>query len=258
MQKIWNSEQFAEVIVEHSYTDVDTFLAAIGEHHVSARSVAQRIVAPVPHAAICPSSCRRRCSSRVATTTTAAATRRRPRRGARRRHGPARQLLHAGARRRDHRLRHPRSRGVSVHRHDCANAMSLAQDQAARMIEVEWDGDRREELVHRRRRGRRARPFTAAARRRERASASRASTSPSCETIVGDDRVAKMRFEFEMSSAAQLGSVLNTIKRIDAVYDVHRIVPGGSDRQLNRGLGRRSRTASLARRADVPDQPRDA
>lgn len=31
-----------------------------------------------------------------------------------------------------------------------------------------------------------------------------------------------------MSSAAQLGSVLNTIKRIDAVYDVHRIVPGGT------------------------------
>jgi hypothetical protein len=38
-----------------------------------------------------------------------------------------------------------------------------------------------------------------------------------------------MRFEFEMSSAAQLGSVLNTIKRIDAVYDVHRIVPGTED-----------------------------
>ena len=51
-----------------------------------------------------------------------------------------------------------------------------------------------------------------------------------CETIVGDDRVAKMRFQFEMSNPAQLTSVLNTIKRIDAVYDVHRILPGAATR----------------------------
>src|SRR3546814_13053597 len=32
-----------------------------------------------------------------------------------------------------------RGRGVSVHRADCANAMSLAQGQADRLIDVDWD-----------------------------------------------------------------------------------------------------------------------
>src|SRR5690606_2248922 len=43
VQKIWRSEQLAEVLAELSYADLDTFLAAVGEHHVSARSVAQKV-----------------------------------------------------------------------------------------------------------------------------------------------------------------------------------------------------------------------
>jgi guanosine-3',5'-bis(diphosphate) 3'-pyrophosphohydrolase len=50
----------------------------------------------------------------------------------------------------------------------------------------------------------------------------------SCETVTGNDRVAKMRFQFEMSNPSHLNSVLNTIRRIDGVYDVHRIVPGAN------------------------------
>src|SRR3546814_15669877 len=34
-----------------------------------------------------------------------------------------------------------RGRGVSVHRSDCANAVSLAGGQADRLIDVEWDRD---------------------------------------------------------------------------------------------------------------------
>jgi hypothetical protein len=30
-----------------------------------------------------------------------------------------------------------------------------------------------------------------------------------------------------MSNPAQMASVLNTIRRIDSVYDVHRLLPGG-------------------------------
>ena len=51
----------------------------------------------------------------------------------------------------------------------------------------------------------------------------------SCETVTGDDRVAKMRFGIELSTPAQLSSVINTIKRIDVVYDAHRIVPGAGN-----------------------------
>ena len=32
-----------------------------------------------------------------------------------------------------------RGRGVSVHRTDCANAVSLRADQADRLIDVDWD-----------------------------------------------------------------------------------------------------------------------
>jgi GTP diphosphokinase / guanosine-3',5'-bis(diphosphate) 3'-diphosphatase len=47
-----------------------------------------------------------------------------------------------------------------------------------------------------------------------------------CSTHTGSDRVAKMRFEFEMADAAHLESVLRTIRQIDAVYDAYRLVPG--------------------------------
>jgi GTP pyrophosphokinase len=223
VQKIWNSEQFAEVIVEHSYTDVDTFLAAIGEHHVSARSVAQRI-------------------SRLFRTgdlpEQLPATMFEPRRH----HGDGSGSTGVHVEGLDDvmvRLANcctpvpgdeivgyiTRGRGVSVHRFDCTNAMSLAQEEAARMIEVEWDGAHRDELYTA---GVEVVALDRSRLLRDVANAvgEQGVNITRCETIVGDDRVAKMRFEFEMSSAAQLGSVLNTIKRIDAVYDVHRIVPG--------------------------------
>ena len=50
----------------------------------------------------------------------------------------------------------------------------------------------------------------------------------SCETLTGDDRVAKMRFEFELKNVMQLHTVLHRIKAINSVYDAYRIIPGGS------------------------------
>jgi GTP pyrophosphokinase len=49
----------------------------------------------------------------------------------------------------------------------------------------------------------------------------------SCDTQTGNDRVAKMRFEFELADPSHLAAVLRTIKQIDAVYDAYRLVPGG-------------------------------
>ncbi len=43
VQQVWKSTQLKDVIVEMSYVDLDALLAAIGEHHVSAKTVAQRI-----------------------------------------------------------------------------------------------------------------------------------------------------------------------------------------------------------------------
>jgi GTP pyrophosphokinase len=47
-----------------------------------------------------------------------------------------------------------------------------------------------------------------------------------CSTHTGNDRIAKMRFEFELGAPDYLEAVLRTIKQIDAVYDAYRLVPG--------------------------------
>ena len=47
-----------------------------------------------------------------------------------------------------------------------------------------------------------------------------------CSTHTGNDRVAKMRFEFELADPGHLDSVLRTIKGVDGVYDAYRLVPG--------------------------------
>ncbi len=46
------------------------------------------------------------------------------------------------------------------------------------------------------------------------------------ESHTGADRVSRMRFEFELADPAHLESLLNSIKRLDSVYDVYRILPG--------------------------------
>jgi GTP pyrophosphokinase len=51
-----------------------------------------------------------------------------------------------------------------------------------------------------------------------------------CSTNTSGDRVAKMRFEFEMADPSHLDAVIRTIKSIDAVYDAFRAVPGAAKR----------------------------
>ena len=99
-----------------NYADLDALYAAIGEHHVSAKSVAERVrsatsqdVDPDREEQL-PTTVRApRRSARAGSTPV-----RRARRGPRRRHGPPLALLHPGARRRDHGLRHPGPRRVGA------------------------------------------------------------------------------------------------------------------------------------------------
>jgi GTP pyrophosphokinase len=46
-----------------------------------------------------------------------------------------------------------------------------------------------------------------------------------CSTHTGGDRVAKMKFEFELADPGHLEAVLKMIKKIDGVYDAYRSVP---------------------------------
>ena len=58
---------------------------------------------------------------------------------------------------------------------------------------------------------------------------------------AGNDRVSRMRFEFELADAAHLDSLLASLKRIDGVYDAYRLLSGGG--------ATRERAANCARRS---------
>ena len=117
-----------------------------------------------------------------------------------------------------------RGRGVSVHRADCANAVSLGEGQADRLIDVEWDGAQSGSYVA---------SIEVKALDRSRLLNDVASALSdhhvnivASSSSTGRDRVSTMRFDFELADPAHLDSALSTIKSIDSVYDAYRIVPG--------------------------------
>ena len=224
VQRIWTSDAFLQELEALNMADIDTLFAAIGEHHVSARGFAQRIgramrregsdeQLAMPMRVDRPTTERRSATgihvegledvlvrlSRCCTPV------------------PGDDILGFVT----------KGRGVSVHRADCANAVSLVVDEPTRMIDVEWS---------------RATPgtmFTAGVevvaldRSRLLRDVSNALSEQhvnivACSTHTGSDRVAKMRFEFELADPNHLDSVLRVIKAIDSVYDAYRIVPGGN------------------------------
>ncbi len=223
IQRMWTNPAVLEEIEAASFADLDSLLAALGDGHVSARSIAQKVArtfrsgddAEQPSAMVLPRS-----------------------------RGPRRPRNDAGVHVeglddvlvRLSRCCTPvpgddivgfvtRGRGVSVHRTDCANAESLMSEQAARLIDVEWDGDQSRAVF-------RAGVEVVALDRSKLLRDVANSLSEqhvnivSCSTHTGSDRVAKMRFEFEMADPSHLDSVLRTIKQIDSVYDAYRLVPG--------------------------------
>ncbi len=222
VQRMWSSEQLKAVIADHSYVDLDALLAAIGEHHVSAKSVAQRVARgfrggddeeQLPATVLRPR--RKRTSSdkigvhveglddvlvRLANCCTPV---------------PGDEIIGFVT----------RGRGVSVHRADCANAVTLMSDHAMRLIEVDWDDSPSGAMF------RAGVEIVALDRSRLLRDVANALSDHhvnivACDTSTGSDRVAKLRFEFEMADPSHLNAVLRTIKQIDAVYDAYRLVPG--------------------------------
>ena len=227
LQGIWKSPQLAGVIEEVGYVDLDALLAAIGEHHVSGRSIAQRVAKGF-----------RSGEEEEQLPSTIDAPRYERRTGEKRRTGvhveglddllvrlsscctpvPGDEIIGFVS----------RGRGVSVHRTDCANAVSLMAQQATRMIDVEWDAEEQSgntfvagvEVV----------ALDRSRLLRDVASAMVDShvNIVSSTTLTGADRVAKMRFEFELANPGHLDAVIQRIKKIDSVYDAYRTVPGGA------------------------------
>jgi guanosine-3',5'-bis(diphosphate) 3'-pyrophosphohydrolase len=220
VQKLAASSAIVKMADTMHYADLDALHAAIGEGHVSARSVAQRLAREM-----------RGGSHDEQLPTTA----QQPRRlGNRQAAGVYVEGLD------DMVIRLSRcctpvpgddiigfvtqGRGVSVHRTDCANASALSVSRGERVIEVEWDTTR-------------VGVFTvgievvALDRSRLLADVTKVLSeqhvsirSSSSQTTA--DRVSRMRFEFELGDPAHLDSLLGALKRIDSVYEAYRVLPG--------------------------------
>ena len=54
-----------------------------------------------------------------------------------------------------------------------------------------------------------------------------------CTTQTSSDRVAKLRFDFELADPSHLESILGAVRRIDSVYAASRVLPGHAKAGLN-------------------------
>jgi GTP diphosphokinase / guanosine-3',5'-bis(diphosphate) 3'-diphosphatase len=116
-----------------------------------------------------------------------------------------------------------RGQGVSVHRTDCPNVGEL-EKEPDRLIDVSW-------------RAGIATSFLVSIRVE---ALDRRKLLQDVATILGDqhvnivsassntgkDRIATLRFTFELADIAHLSSVLSAVKRVDGVFDAHRVLPG--------------------------------
>ncbi len=116
-----------------------------------------------------------------------------------------------------------RGRGVSVHRSDCANAVSL-RSQADRVIDVDWDNDSPGNYV-----------VSVEIEALDRSKLLRDVADVFSEHHVNilssssqtqPDRIARLRFDFELADPGHLDSILAAVKRVHSVYDATRVLPG--------------------------------
>jgi GTP pyrophosphokinase len=226
VNRVMESAHLTAEMESLNYLDLDTLLAAIGEGHVEAQHFAQRIAARfedsnseerLPASVLRPDDLRRRGDNvgihvegfddvlvRLSKCCTPV---------------PGDEIMGFIT----------RGRGVSVHRSDCANAGTFADDQSSRLVDVEWDGSATGTVF-------RASVEVVALDRSRllRDVANELSEQHvnivACSTHTGGDRVAKMRFEFELADPGHLEAVLRTIKKIDGVYDAYR---SGTGRPLD-------------------------
>jgi GTP pyrophosphokinase len=45
---------------------------------------------------------------------------------------------------------------------------------------------------------------------------------------TSSDRVARLRFDFELADPSHLDSVIKALQRVDSVYDAYRVLPGAA------------------------------
>jgi GTP pyrophosphokinase len=226
--KLLNSASITEISELLNYQDPDSLFAAIGEDHVSAKSVVGRLLNHFEEseetddlAAVLPTHRERQVG-----------------RAKRRRENNKVGVIVEGVDDIMVRLAKcctpvppdeimgfvTRGRGVSIHRSDCANGVSLATGHANRLIDVEWDDDSDGTFVV-------SIEIKAFDRTRLLGDVSNVLSEARvnihrCTTRTGADRISVMNFEFEIGDSRHLDWLLSLIRQIDGVYDAYRIMTG--------------------------------
>jgi GTP pyrophosphokinase len=220
VQKLASSAVMLTAAEKLNYTDLESLHAAIGEGHVSAKSVVQRVQREL-----------RGGEEQLPVTVN-----RPPRAGRARRQGtvgvhveglddvmvrlsrcctpvPGDEIMGFVT----------RGRGVSVHRTDCANAASL-RSQVDRVIEVDWDNDAPGNYVV----GVEIEALDRSKLLRDVADvlSEHHVNIISCSSQTQSDRIARLRFEFELADPGHLDSILKAVKRVQGVYETARVLPG--------------------------------
>jgi guanosine-3',5'-bis(diphosphate) 3'-pyrophosphohydrolase len=221
VQKLSQSDMLVDVAAAMHYADLEALHAAVGEGHVSAKAVVQRVQREL-----------RGGEEQIPVTA------RRPPRASRVRERRTVGVHVEGLDDLMVRLSRcctpvpgdeiigfvTRGRGVSVHRADCANASQLATSQSDRVIEVEWDHDQPATYVV-------SVEIEALDRSRLLRDVAQVLSEYhvnilTCTSQTSNERVAKFRFDFELADPNHLESILWAVKRVDSVYAAYRVLPG--------------------------------
>jgi GTP pyrophosphokinase len=220
IQHVLSGDSLVTLAHEMRYPDISSLYAAIGEGHVSAQSVVQKLVQAVggeeaanediaESAPPVPARGKRRASSdpgvvvkdvddvwvKVARCCTPV---------------PGDPIIGFVT----------RGNGVSVHRADCVNVDSLAQEPE-RILEVEWAPTQSSVFLV-------AIQVEALDRSRLLSDVTRVLSDQhvnilSAAVQTSRDRVATSRFTFEMGDPKHLGHVLKAVRGVEGVYDVYRV-----------------------------------
>ncbi len=218
LQKLMSSDVFAEVAAAMRYEGVEALYAAVGEGHISTQSVLEKVVASLQSEAEVD-------EAEVAFVSKGRARQLRPSdSGVLVRGAP--DILVKLAKCCTPVPGDPivgfvtRGSGVSVHRDDCANVLSL-RDEPDRMIDVEWAPTSLSVFLVQ---------IQVEALDRSgllsditRVLSENHVNILSANVSTSSDRLAISRYVFEMGDTVHLDRLLNAVRRIDAVYDVYRV-----------------------------------